>query len=106
MVKVEIVLDEEKVKKEGKYNLDEMYKAIDDLFLSYGADRCESENKGVAYCSQSGEKDLAVIGGAVSELEDEQWFVNSVTLWQWFIGNGENVVCEDILQEYRDSFGV
>jgi hypothetical protein len=101
MVKVEIVLDEEKVKREGKYVLEEMYKAIDDLFLSYGADRCESENKGVAYCSQSGEKDLAVIGGACLDLDDEQWFTVNASTWIMTVDSIRGIEINDWLSDHR-----
>ena len=61
-----IVMDEDKIRKEGKYDLDKLYQNIDELAEHAGLIK---KNK-YTYICQGNEKDLA-------------WFTKNVKEWIW-----------------------
>lgn len=75
-----IVLDEEKILKEGKYDLNDMYKTIDEM-----AENCKliKKDKYTYYCI--GDKnDLAHLGNFIyGGLMEEIWFTKNVKEWIW-----------------------
>ncbi len=75
-----IVLDEEKIKREGKYNLKEIYKNIDDIAEEAGLIK---KNK-YTYICKGDEKDLAALAVFnFQNLVEEEWFTKNVKEWTW-----------------------
>ncbi len=75
-----IVLDEEKIKKEGKYNLEKIYKNIDEMAEESGLIK---KNK-YTYICKGDEKDLAALGiFNFQNLVEEEWFTKNVKEWIW-----------------------
>lgn len=101
-VRVEIELDIEKIQREGKYDVNQMYLDIDSLFVENGAVRCQPEDgEGIAYTGHGTDKDLAIISCAINEVEDCDWFIDNVLRWVWFIGDGACIIVEDLLAEHQ-----
>jgi|GEM_PF-715361 len=75
---IRIVMDEEKILKEDKYDLEKMYKAIDDIAMY-------SEMKKIDkyyYVSMNNSwVDLGVF--AFNNLEEKEWFMDNVKEWLW-----------------------
>ena len=62
-----IVMDEDKIRKEGKYDLDKLYQNIE-----------------YTYICQGNEKDLAALGiFNFMNLVEEEWFTKNVKEWTW-----------------------
>ena len=75
-----IVMDEDKIKKEGKYDLDKLYQNIDELAEHAGLIK---KNK-YTYICQGNEKDLAALGiFNFMNLVEEEWFTKNVKEWIW-----------------------
>ncbi len=73
-----IVLDEEKIKREGKYNLEKIYKNIDEIAEESGLIK---KNK-YTYICKGDEKDLAALGiFNFQNLVEEEWFTKNVKEW-------------------------
>ena len=66
-----IVMDEDKIRKEGKYDLDKLYQNI------------VKKNK-YTYICQGNEKDLAALGiFNFMNLVKQEWFTKNVKEWIW-----------------------
>ena len=75
-----IVMDEDKIKKEGKYDLDKLYQNIDKMAEHAGLIK---KNK-YTYICQGNEKDLAALGiFNFMNLVKQEWFTKNVKEWIW-----------------------
>ncbi len=75
-----IVMDEDKIRKEGKYDLDKLYQNIDELAEHAGLIK---KNK-YTYICQGNEKDLAALGiFNFMNLVKQEWFTKNVKEWIW-----------------------
>ncbi len=75
-----IVMDEDKIRKEGKYELDKLYQNIDKMAEHAGLIK---KNK-YTYICQGNEKDLAALGiFNFMNLVEEEWFTKNVKEWTW-----------------------
>ena len=75
-----IVMDEDKIRREGKYELDKHYQKIDEIAEHAGLIK---KNK-YTYICQGNEKDLAVLGiFNFMNLVEKEWFTKNVKEWIW-----------------------
>lgn len=75
-----IVLDEEKILKEGQYDLDKLYQLIDELAAESGLIKIDKHT----YHCRGDEKDLACLGIFVLQhLVEYDWFTLNVKEWDW-----------------------
>lgn len=83
LLKMVIIFDEEKVEREGKYNLKKMYASINQSFTKAGL---KVESDGV-YWDNGGEEDLNEFMVLASALSSQDWFVESIKRWDWYQGD-------------------
>ena len=77
-----IVMDEDKIRREGKYDLDKVYQNIDELAEYAGLIK---KNK-YTYICQGNEKDLAALAiFNFHKLVEAEWFTKNVKEWTWII---------------------
>lgn len=75
-----IVLDEEKILREERYDLEAMYQLIDKLAKESGLIKIDKHT----YHCRGDEKDLACLGVfAYKNLIDCEWFTLNVKEWTW-----------------------
>ena len=75
-----IVLDEEKILKEGKYNLENMYKTIDEFAKESGMIKIDKE----VYHCKGAKYDLGCMTLFIYKyLIDSEWFTKNVKEWIW-----------------------
>ena len=98
MMKMLIKFDEQKVEREGKYDLEKMNKVIDKEFLDMGVTKDEN---GV-YVNG----DFESFGSMIFALKKLDWFVENVSEWLWydsgFISNPtpDEYIVEDLIARY------
>ena len=103
MMKVEIVLDEDKIKAEGEYEVEEIKRCVCDPFEQNGLRKVETTDGSIVYCDKNRDNDYAWLWGANFILVDEVWFIHYVKSWLWV--HDENI--EDILEIAKtDKVGV
>lgn len=74
------VLDEEKILREGKYDLEKMYQAIEELAKECGLIKIDKNT----YHCKGDKNDLANLWIFVSKgLVDSDWFSPNIKQWQW-----------------------
>lgn len=112
MIKVEIELDEQKIKDDGKYVPESILECMDDAFLRRNQKILEAEGfRRVYRDSGNTEKDFAILGGLVLDLVKKDWFGNNVSKIMWYNSdNGKNeddFYVEDFLANIKKKkFGV
>ena len=75
---IKIVMDEEKILREGKYTLEEIYKNIDDLAEF---SRMKKIDKFYYVSKNDTPSDLGCF--VWSNLEEQDWFIDNVKEWLW-----------------------
>ena len=75
---IKIVMDEEKILREGKYTLEEIYKNIDDLAEF---SRMKKIDKFYYVSKNDSPSDLGCF--VWSNLEEQDWFIDNVKEWLW-----------------------
>ena len=81
MMRMKIKLDEQKVKENGEYTVDEMYKKIDDLAKKVNITKKDKEG---AFVGNNDRYDFASFGRMIIALGDCDWYKNCVEEWLWY----------------------
>ena len=101
MFKVEIVLDEEKILRGGKIDLDEMWLEIDNHYSQYGLPKVK---KGV-YTDAGRERDWSCFWQANLKLREYKLFRDNVVKWHWYNSDEAKIDAkytgEDLISEYN-----
>ncbi len=100
MIKVKIVLDEEKILREKKYDIEKMWDAIDGAFLSKNI---MIEEKGWYYGTNH-PHDYSNFGLVCLALEKEFWFMDNVIEWKYYINDtpdNDDFTEEDFLAQAK-----
>lgn len=97
MLKLKIVMDEEKIIGEGRYDLSVMLSTIDSIFTNHGLPR---QSDGM-YTGTGRTDDYARFWRIIWALAKKEWFIENVKEWLWYNsddGRDENdFAVEDIL---------
>ena len=91
---IKIVMDEEKILREGKYTLEEIYKNIDDLAEF---SRMKKIDKYYYVSKNDSPTDLGCF--VWSNLEEQDWFIDNVKEWLW-LDKEEGI--DNILEVIKD----
>lgn len=86
-----IVMDEEKIIKEGIYDLEELYRKIDELAEHAGLIKKDK----YTYMCQGNERDLAALAiFNFHKLVEQEWFTKNVKEWTWInrVEGNENLI--------------
>ena len=97
MMKVEIVLDEDKIKAEGEYEVDEIKRCVCVPFEEKGLRRLETGDRTIVFCDKNRDNDYAWLWRANLILVDEDWFVRYVKKWIWEDEDGQ----EDVIAGFK-----
>ena len=102
MQKIQVLLDEEKVLREGRYSAKKMQEAIDSVFV----DRYGLVKGSDGFYLESGVKDDYVdFMNAILLLKDQRWFMENVATWLWFNSDDsydpEDFAIEDVKLHYE-----
>ena len=93
---VKIVLDEEKVLREGKYKLDELYAYLDETAKE--ADLTKQDK--YTYIGKGDKDDFSRVGNfCITEVIDNEAITKNLKEWYW-LDNG--VICGNIINECKE----
>ncbi|GHU43568.1 hypothetical protein FACS1894111_09380 [Clostridia bacterium] len=95
MMKMEIVFDEEKVRREGKWDIEKMYSVVDEFFAEH---RMTKDEKGL-YIGTGDKDEFAFMGVAYLSFRDEKWFTENVKKWNWYYPDTfapDEICCDDM----------
>ncbi len=92
MMKVEIVMDEDKIREEEEYDVELVKYNVCRPFEEKGLCRIVTSNGSIAYCDRERDEDFTWFWYVNLSLAKTPWFVRYVKEWVWFRdGNRENV---------------
>ena len=97
MMKMEIAFDEEKVRREGKWDIEKMYGFVDKFFAEH---RMSKAGKGM-YNGTNDKDEFALMGIAIGRFRKTEWFTENVKVWNWYYSHSydrEIMCCEDIAE--------
>ena len=99
MIKMQIVVDNNKLEREGKLSPEKFQQRIDDYLI--GQLRLEKSSDGF-YLGTDPKRDFSYFGLAFNTLRKTDWFVNNVKTWLYFNSDASNdsddFVIEDCLE--------
>ena len=101
-MKMIIRIDENKVVKEEKWKLDDIYKTIDFVFEGLKL-RCAKDKSNLLTCyGRKDEKDFARFGKVVNILKREDWFLENLSEWKLYENDDtEGLSVEDLMSRYQ-----
>lgn len=83
MMKMEIKLDEERIRRDGKYDVAELWKMIDKEFVNACTKEVQPDGA-VMYVGIPDKDYYTEINVAIMILEDKDWFAQYCVKWVWF----------------------
>lgn len=102
--KVEILIDEEKVIKDDKYEPQDMYDCIRKMFKRFDLSEIKTDKPYHFIFTDKGRKqDYGALWRVILDLYDKNWFKRYTLKYTWY--NIRNYTCEDIMSEF-DNFEV
>ena len=103
MFKVEILLDEEKIKEKGEYTPESIYKTIRKKFERFGLQEVPTEDNTIVYRDRGNSKDYGGMWRVILDLYEADWCKPYLTKCIWYsdeeYGNGE-LYSEDVLENF------
>ena len=95
MMGTRIVLDEDKIQREGTYDLEKIYQAIDDFAL-----KCDLIKKDkYTYMCRGDKQDLSNLGLFTHQgLLEMDWFTDNLKEWYWIEDGEEEDMMSDIAE--------
>ena len=83
MMKVEIILDEDKIRAEGEYEVEEIRRCVFNPFERGFLRKLETTDNSIAYCDNGKKNDYAYLWRANAYLVQKEWFIRYVKKWIW-----------------------
>ena len=84
MMNMLINLDREKIEKDGKYTVDEVWEMITKEFEGYPFKQEEQEDGGILYVGQGEQSSFSGCNCAYVGLSECEWFARYVSEWIWY----------------------
>ncbi len=106
MLKLEIRLDENKIREEGKYAPDHLNRTLIKAFEKEQLDYRSEPDGTLVFAGRGQAKDYGCFGKLITALRKQLWFMEYVERWVWFNsddGEDENdFAVEDVLRHYTN----
>ena len=109
MLKLEIKLDESKIKSENKYDANSIYRTLEKSFLKHDIPMIQECDGTLVFRGKGHPSDYGAFGGIIPRLKEKDWFMDYVIKWMWYNSDDgadeEDYSVEDVLYFYtkRDS---
>lgn len=95
MFKMIIRMNDDKITLEKKYNLEGIYKTIDNTFLNMGFPRIMNNSNYLVYCDNGNARDYGRFGRIVNFFKKQPWFMENVSVW---------LLCDNEDTDHPDQF--
>lgn len=101
MFRILIKMDEEKVQQEQKYDLEEIYRILEELFnQKLDLLKLKSESGTLLYGDRGRDCDFSYFGLTIKELKNEEWFLDNADAWIFYEDEIESET--DLLLHYAN----
>ena len=110
MLKLEIKMDEEKIREEKKYRVESIYQALEQAFSRYKFNQTQDADGTRRFTGNGNPKDYGAFGSIITSLKEKAWFMDYVTKWVWYNSDDgeseEDFAVEDVLYHYTKRLSV
>lgn len=104
MLKLEIKMDEDKIKREDKYPIEGIYRTLERNFTKYQLLKGRKEDGTLFFYGNGKPEDYGIFGYLITSLKETEWFMNYVMRWVWYNSDDgkdeEDFNVEDVLYYY------
>lgn len=99
MIKMQIVLDDQKIAHEGKYNLKKLHASLDDFLVTkLGFNKGED---GFYYGKGVG-SDYSHFGVAMTTLGKKSWFMDNVIIWLYYNNDDSSDPDDFVIEDFKE----
>lgn len=110
MLKLEIKMDEAKIREEQKYPAESIYRALGQAFSRYQLNQAQEADGTLCFTGNGKPEDYGAFGSIITSLREKAWFMDYVTKWIWYNSddgeNEEDYIVEDVLYHYTKRLSV
>ena len=84
MMNMLINLDREKIEKDGKYTVEEVWQMVNEITGKYDFKQEKQENGAILYVGQGEQSSFDGCGCSYVILSESEWFARYVSEWIWY----------------------
>jgi hypothetical protein len=100
MIKMQILMDETKIRREGKYTLVKIYETLDAFFVN----RLHFIKEDNGFYSGTGSPgDFANFGIAMTTLGKKRWFMDNVDTWLYFNSEDSEDPGDYVIEDFKET---
>jgi hypothetical protein len=101
MLKVQLLMDDDKITSERKYDVGKIHHAVDGVLTEkYGL----LKGKDGFYLGRGGASDYANFWNAILLLKDQPWFLENVKTWLWFNSDDSADPSDFAVEDLREHY--
>lgn len=101
MIKMQIILDDDKMRHEGKLDPSQAYQAIDNYLIGkLGLQKTDQS----FYIGTGSTQDFSLFGLAFNTLRKKDWFTENVKTWLYFNSDSSENPEDFIVEDFKDYY--
>ena len=97
MIKMQIIMDTDKIRRDGKLNPDEVQQKLDGYFAKLGMKKAANG----FYLGTGSGKDFSRFGLAYSSLREKSWFLDNVKTWLYFNSDASYDPNDFVVEDFK-----
>jgi hypothetical protein len=99
MIKMQIVMDDQKIAQEGKYNLNKLHSSLDDFLVSkLGFTKGDNG----FYFGGGTRNDYSHFGVAMTTLGKKSWFMDNVNTWLYYNSDDSSDPDDFAIEDFKE----
>jgi hypothetical protein len=98
MIKMQIVMDDDKIRRQEQYNVDKIYKTLDSFLV--GKLGLQKADDGF-YLGRGDRKDFSYFGLAFNTLRKKEWFLDNVETWLYFNSDASDDPNDFVIEDFK-----
>jgi hypothetical protein len=99
MIKMQILMDDEKIVREKRYNVNKVHDALDTLFTEKLGMRKDSDG---FYLGAGTSHDFSRFGLAYSTLSEKDWFLDNVKVWLYYNSDASYDPDDFVVEDFKE----
>jgi hypothetical protein len=99
MIKMQIVMDDDKIAREKRYAVDTIHDALDSYFIGRLGMK---KSAGGFYLGTGSGKDFSRFGLAYGILSEKQWFLDNVKTWLYYNSDASYDPDDFVVEDFKE----
>jgi hypothetical protein len=98
MIKMQIVMDDDKIRRQKQYNLDKIHRSLDAFLIDKLG--LQKSDDGL-YLGRGDGKDFSYFGLAFNTLRKKDWFLDNVKTWLYFNSDASDDPEDFVIEDFK-----